>query len=219
MYIRSRMTPNPITITRQTTVAEALEIMREKSIRRLPVMDKDKLVGIVTERDLIEISPSPATSLSVFEINYLLAKMKVADVLPKKQKVITVEPDALLEDAALLMRQHKIGGLPVCENGKLVGIITETNIFDAFIDILGVRDEGIRLTISIVDKPGTLAHITQILSDCGANISRVAVFWEEPQKALVVIRLTAEKVDQITQTLSEHGYTNVSVLQNGSKEN
>ena len=132
MYVRSRMSKNPITITRETTIAEALDIMRNNSIRRLPVMEKDKLVGIVTERDL-EVSPSPATSLSVFEINYLLAKMKIGDVLPKRQNVITVSPDALLEEAALLMRDHKIGALPVCEDGKLVGIITETNIFDAFI--------------------------------------------------------------------------------------
>lgn len=216
MYVRSRMTPNPITATRQTTVAEALELMRKNNIRRLPVMENNKLVGIVTERDLIEVSPSPATSLSVFEINYLLAKMKIADVLPKKQNVITVEPDALLEKAALLMRQHKIGALPVVENGKLVGIITETNIFDAFIDLLGVRDEGIRLTIATADKPGVLAKVTQIISNCGANISRVAVFWEEPKKALLVIRLTADNIDHITKTLTEHGYTIVSVLKNGS---
>lgn len=218
MYVRSRMTPNPITITRQTTVAEALEIMREKSIRRLPVMDKDKLVGIVTERDLIEISPSPATSLSVFEINYLLAKMKIGDVLPKKQKVITVEADALIEEAALLMRQHKIGGLPVVEKGKLVGIITETNIFDAFIDLLGVKDAGFRLAIATADKQGVLAEVAQIISNCGANISRVAVFWEEPQKALLVIRLTADDIDHITKTLTEHGYTIVSVLKNGNSK-
>ncbi len=198
MYVRSRMSKNPITITRETTIAEALDIMRNNSIRRLPVMEKDKLVGIVTERDLIEVSPSPATSLSVFEINYLLAKMKIGDVLPKRQNVITVSPDALLEEAALLMRDHKIGALPVCEDGKLVGIITETNIFDAFIDLLGVREQGIRITILTVDKPGVLADMAEVIRDCGANISRIAVFRENTEKALVVIRLTTEDGDSVT---------------------
>ncbi|NLM46320.1 MAG: CBS domain-containing protein [Firmicutes bacterium] len=210
MYVRSRMTKDPITITRQTTIAEALDIMRNNSIRRLPVMEKGKLVGIVTERDLMELSPSPATSLSVFEINYLLAKTKIGDVIPKQQNVITVAPDALLEEAALLMRDHKIGALPVCENGKLVGIITETNIFDAFIDLLGVREAGIRITILTEDKPGVLADVTEVIRDYGANISRIAVFRENADKAFVIIRLTAADTS-ITDVLKTRGYNIVAV--------
>ncbi len=215
MYVRSRMTKDPITITRQTTVAEALELMRRSSVRRLPVMENGKLIGIVTDRDLSEVSPSPATALSVFEINYLLAKMKVGDVIPKKQNVITIPPDALLEEAALLMRENKVGALPVCENGKLVGIITETNIFDAFIDLLGVRDAGIRITIETEDKPGVLADLTEVIRDYGANISRVAVFRDEAEddpKVLVVIRLTIDDATKITDVLKEHGYKVVSVI-------
>lgn len=214
MYVRSRMTENPITITRQTTVAEALDLMRRSSIRRLPVMEKGKLVGIVTDRDLSEVSPSPATSLSVFEINYLLAKMKVGDVIPKKQTVVTIPPDALLEEAALLMRDHKVGALPVCENGNLVGIITETNIFDAFIDLLGVRDAGTRITIETEDKPGVLADVTEVIRDYGANISRIAVFREnvKEDKALVVIRLTNPNIDPMIEVLKGHGFDIVSVI-------
>lgn len=215
MYVRSRMTKDPITITPDTTIAEALELMRRSSIRRLPVMDKGKLVGIVTDRDLSEVSPSPATSLSVFEINYLLAKMKVGDVIPKKQTVITIPPDALLEEAALLMREHKIGALPVCEDGKLVGIITETNIFDAFLDLLGVRDPGTRITIEADDKPGVLADVTEVIRDYGANISRVAVFRgesEDKNKALVVIRLLTEDGNPIANVLKAHGYNIISVI-------
>ena len=159
--------------------------------------------------------PSPATALSVFEINYLLAKMKVGDVIPKKQNVITIPPDALLEEAALLMRENKVGALPVCENGKLVGIITETNIFDAFIDLLGVRDAGIRITIETEDKPGVLADLTEVIRDYGANISRVAVFRDEAEddhKVLVVIRLTIDDATKITDVLKEHGYKVVSVI-------
>jgi len=209
------MTKDPITITRQTTIAEALELMRRSSIRRLPVMENGKLVGIVTDRDLSEVTPSPATALSVFEINYLLAKMKVGDVIPKKQNVITIPPDALLEEAALLMRENKVGALPVCEDGKLVGIITETNIFDAFIDLLGVRDAGTRITIETEDKPGVLADLTEVIREYGANISRVAVFRDEGeggQKALVVLRLKIDDATKIVNVLKDHGYKIVSVI-------
>ncbi|MGI6685488.1 MAG: CBS and ACT domain-containing protein [Bacillota bacterium] len=205
MHVRSRMTKEPVTITKQTTIADALELMRKHNIRRLPVLENNKLVGIVTDRDLSEVSPSPATTLSVFEINYLLAKMKIKDVLPKKQKVFTISPDAFIEEAAIIMREHKVGALPVMENNKLVGIITETNIFDAFIDLLGVREQGCRIDIEVADEPGVLANVTQIIKEDGANISRVAVFREEG-KTYLVIRLTTFYGEPIIKTLEEHGY-------------
>ena len=156
MYVRNRMTINPITVTPDTTIATALEIMREKNINRIPVVKDGKLVGIITERKLMEVSPSSATSLSIFEINYLLAKTKVEQVMTKK--VVTVAPDDLLEIAALKMRDNKVGGLPVVENGKVVGIITESNIFDAFIEIMGFRERGSRISILIQEEIGR-AHV------------------------------------------------------------
>lgn len=205
MHVRSKMTKEPVTITKQTTIADALELMRKHNIRRLPVLENNKLVGIVTDRDLSEVSPSPATSLSVFEINYLLAKMKIKDVVPKNQKVVTISPDAFVEEAAIIMREHKIGALPVVEKNKLVGIITETNIFDAFIELLGVKEQGCRIDIEVDDVPGVLADVTQIIRNDGANISRVAVFREEG-KTFIVIRLTTFYGEPIIKTLEEHGY-------------
>ncbi|MEL7566437.1 MAG: CBS and ACT domain-containing protein [Dehalobacterium sp.] len=205
MHVRSKMTKEPVTITKQTTIADALELMRKHNIRRLPVLENNKLVGIVTDRDLSEVSPSPATTLSVFEINYLLAKMKIKDVLPKNQKVVTISPDAFVEEAAIIMREHKIGALPVVEKNKLVGIITETNIFDAFIELLGVKEQGCRIDIEVEDVPGVLADVTQIIRSDGANISRVAVFREEG-KTFIVIRLTTFYGEPIIKTLEEHGY-------------
>jgi acetoin utilization protein AcuB len=205
MYVRSRMTREPVTITKQTTIADALELMRKHNIRRLPVLENNKLVGIVTDRDLSEVSPSPATTLSVFEINHLLAKMKIKDVLPKGQKVYTISPDAFIEEAAIIMREHKVGALPVVEKDKLVGIITETNIFDAFIDLLGVKEQGCRIDMEVEDVPGVLADVTQIIKKDGANISRVAVFREEG-KTYIVIRLTTFYGETIIKTLEEHGY-------------
>lgn len=205
MYVRSKMTKEPVTITKQTTIADALELMRKHNIRRLPVLENNKLIGIVTDRDISEVSPSPATSLSVFEINYLLAKMKIKDVLPKNQKVITISSDAFVEEAAIIMREHKVGALPVVDNNKLVGIITETNIFDAFIELLGVKEQGCRIDIEVADVPGVLADVTQIIKSSEANISRVAVFRDEG-KTYIVVRLTTFYGEPIIKTLEEHGY-------------
>lgn len=205
MHVRSKMTKEPVTITKQTTIADALELMRKHNIRRLPVLENNKLVGIVTDRDLSEVSPSPATTLSVFEINYLLAKMKIKDVVPRNQKVVTISPDAFVEEAAIIMREHKIGALPVVEKNKLVGIITETNIFDAFVELLGVKEQGCRIDIEVDDVPGVLANVTQIIKNDGANISRVAVFREDG-KTFLVIRLTTFYGEPIIKTLEGHGY-------------
>ncbi len=126
--VRDWMTPNPITISPRTTLPEAHQIMKEKRIRRLPVVDENgHLVGIVTLGDVREASPSDATSLSIFELNYLLARLTVDKIMTRK--VITVTPDTPIYEAARLMLEHKIGGLPVVEDGRVVGIITESDIF------------------------------------------------------------------------------------------
>lgn len=211
MLVRNYMSPNPVTVTKETTVADALDLMRRHAIRRLPVMENGKLVGIVTDRDLREISPSPATSLSIFEINYLLAKMKIGDFLPKKQKVHVIDADAYIEEAALVMREHKVGALPVVSGGQLVGIITETNIFDAFIEIMGLKEEGCRISLEAEDKPGVLADITRVIGALGANIARIAVFRNGTPMAKIVIRIHASDGSQIAAKLKEHGYHVLSV--------
>ncbi len=125
--VRDWMTRDPITVSLKTSLPEAHKLMKECHIRRLPVVDHDRLVGIVTLGDIREASPSDATSLSIFELHYLLAKLTIAEMMTRDP--ITVAPDATIRDAAKLMLEHKIGGLPVVENGKLVGIITESDIF------------------------------------------------------------------------------------------
>ena len=125
--VRDWMTANPITIAPNTSLGQANRLMKENSIRRLPVVDHGKLVGIVTLGDLREASPSDATSLSIFEIHYLLAKLTVEDIMSKKP--VTVAPDATIYGAAQIMLQNKIAGLPVVDQGKVVGIITESDIF------------------------------------------------------------------------------------------
>lgn len=209
MYVRSRMTINPFTIAPDTMIADALELMREKNINRVPVVKDGKLVGIVTERKVMEVSPSSATSLSVFEVNYLLSKTKVEQVMTKK--VVTVSPDDLLEVAALKMRDNNVGGLPVVENGRVVGIITESNIFDAFIEIMGFREQGSRISILIQeDRPGVLAEMAKTIAACNININRLAIYHDE-----IVLRVDTKEPEQLIQSLQEKGFQIASVTVSG----
>lgn len=205
MYVRSRMTVNPFTIAPDTMIADALELMREKNINRVPVVKDGKLVGIVTERKVMEVSPSSATSLSVFEVSYLLSKTKVEQVMTKK--VVTVSPDDLLEVAALKLRDNNIGGLPVVENGRVVGIITESNIFDAFIEIMGFREQGSRISILIQeDRPGVLAEMAKTIAACNINITHLAIYHDE-----IVLRVDTREPEQLIQSLQEKGFQIASV--------
>ncbi len=210
MLVRDHMTLDPVTITPQNTIADAFALLRENKIRRLPVVDKGNLVGIMTDRDLREVSPSPATSLSIFEINYLLSKMTIDKVI-KKQKLITIGPDAYVEEAALLMRQYGIGALPVIEDGKLVGIITESNIFDAFIEIMGLHEPGTRLNLGVEDKPGELAKIVDTIFKHGGDVSHLAVFGN----GTLVIQLRNEEAGPIVEDLVKQGLTVKSVAWRG----
>lgn len=211
MLVRDRMTPGPVTITTKNTVADAFVLLRENKIRRLPVVDKGKLVGIMTDRDLREVSPSPATSLSIFEINYLLSKMTI-DKAIKKQKLFTIGPDAYLEEAALLMRQNNIGALPVvAEGGRLVGIITESDIFDAFIEIMGLDEPGTRLNLQVEDRPGALAKIMDTIFTNGGDVSHLAVF----RGGLLVVQLRNKEAGRIVEGLVKQGLPVKSVAWRG----
>lgn len=132
-FVRDWMTPNPVTISKQTTLPEAERLMREYQIRRLPVMDDNKLIGIVTLGNMREARPSNATTLSVYELNYLLGKLTAKDFMA--QPVIAISPDTSIQEAAKQMLENKIGGLPVVDGEKLVGIITETDFCRLLIEI------------------------------------------------------------------------------------
>jgi acetoin utilization protein AcuB len=169
MLVRERMSQEPVTITSDVSVTDALRLMRERKVRRMPVLDSHgKLVGIVSDQDLLYASPSPVSSLSVWEMNYLLARLKVEEVMTRK--VITVTEDTPLEEAARIMADSKIGGLPVMREDKLVGIITETDLFKAFLEMLGARQAGVRVTALIPSAKGTLAKIANAIFGVGGDI-------------------------------------------------
>jgi acetoin utilization protein AcuB len=195
MLVKDRMSKPPITIRETVGVEEALRLMHNEDIRRLPVVDKrGKMVGIVSELDLLKVSPSPATSLSVYEIPYLLAKVKMKDVMT--EDVITVQEDTPLEEAARVMADNKIGGLPVVRDGKVVGMITETDLFKTFLEMLGGREEGVRISMFVPDEEGMLAKITGKISEMGVNITALStIMGEDPSEYLVTMRVE-EDADQ-----------------------
>lgn len=189
MLIKERMTRNPVTVRDNTSLDDALKIMRDNKVRRLPVLDKHgKLCGIVSEKDLLYASPSPATSLSVWEIHSLVAKIKVNELMTKN--VITVCEDCPIEEAARVMVDNKIGGLPVMRGDQLVGIITETDLFKIFLELLGARTQGTRFTLLVPDKKGMLAALTQQVSQMGGNIMALGTFLgDDPSNRTITMKV------------------------------
>jgi len=189
VLVRERMSPHPVTIGANCSITEALRVMRENQVRRLPVLDDDAgLVGIVSEKDLLYASPSPATSLSIYEMHDMLSRLRVSELMTAE--LITVTPGTLLEEAARVMVDNKIGGLPVIEDGRLVGIITETDIFKVFLELLGAREEGLRLTLEIPERKGEMARITTAIAELGGNILALGTFLgDDPTTAIVTVKV------------------------------
>jgi acetoin utilization protein AcuB len=178
MLVKERMSYPVITVHPDMPIQEALKLMREERVRRFPVVNqRGQMVGIVSERDLLHAAPSDATSLTIWEINYLVSKITVEKVMTKE--VITIFEDTPLEEAARIMADYKIGGLPVVRNGKVVGIITETDLFKIFIEMLGAREPGIRLVVLVPNTPDELDNLTHAVFNIGGNILALGTFLGE----------------------------------------
>jgi acetoin utilization protein AcuB len=178
MLVRERMSRPVITVRQEIPIMEAHAVMRNEHIRRLPVMDKRKqLVGIISEKDILHAKPSGATSLSIWEVHYLLGEITVKKVMTRD--VITVNEDTPIEEAARIMADNKIGGLPVLRDDNVVGIITETDLFKIFLEMLGARERGIRLAALVPNTPEGLVQLTKAIFDIGGNILALGTFLGE----------------------------------------
>jgi len=206
MRIRDMMTRNPITVDSETLVIDAQKIMKENNIRRLPVVDKGKLSGIITKHDLLEASPSPATSLSVHELNYLLSKMKVKEIM--KKNPVTLTPDTPFEEALKIGQDQKIGSFPVVENGKLVGIATESDIVRFLARALGIKEEGSRITIEGLG--GKLTDLEKIISIVNQHntvvLSMISLPRPEKKDWMIVLRLKTNSPDPIVRDFKKAGF-------------
>jgi acetoin utilization protein AcuB len=174
MFVGERMSRPVIAVSPEESINEVLAMFRSEHIRRAPVMKDGKLVGIVSERDLLNASASSATTLSVWELNYLISKVKVKDVMTKK--VITVDKDTPIEEAARIMADKKIGGLPVVSSGTVVGMITETDLFKILLELMGARQKATRVTATVPDRPGELAKISGAVSANGGDFISFGIF-------------------------------------------
>ena len=211
MLVRDRMTPDPVTITEDTNLRDALDLVRSNKFRHLPVVDQNgRLVGVVTEKSLIYAAPTPTTTLSVFEVDYILSRVTVGQVM--RMSVITVGPGLPIEEAARVMVDHRIGCLPVIENGELVGIISDTDIFRVFVEGLGGGHPSLRVTVVVPEEVGSLAQVTSCIANLGANIHSLGMFWgERPEDRIVALRLEGADREAVVQALEADGIQIVQV--------
>ena len=216
MFVAARMTKHPVTVTSEATISEAAKLMKKNHFHRMLVVDNGKLVGYFSDRDVMRVAPSPATTLSRYEIRSLLDKMKVTEIMQKK--VVTVKEDATVEEAALIMYNNKVGGLPVISDvGAVVGIITATDILKTFVDFMGLPSGKTRLTLEVEDKIGTIADITKIFADYGINLDSVITCKQDSGKYELVVRLDDidKNFDNIKSELEIKGYKVVHVVKIG----
>ncbi len=211
MFVGKKMSKNLITIGPDDSLEKAMDLMKKHRIRRLPVMDGDRLVGIVTDRDVREAWASDATTLSVYELKYLLDRVKIKEIMTKQ--VITITPRHTIEEAAKLMYEWKISGLPVLEKGKLVGIITESDIFKIFLEVMGWGEKGTRIEILVEDKPGVLAKVSGIIKEFNINIvSIVTAKAEEPEKRILIMRIKTDNPEPVINEIQSRGYQVLSIV-------
>jgi acetoin utilization protein AcuB len=211
--MREKIQRNPVTISPDASFFEARNLIHEKGVRHIPVVDKNnRLAGIVTDRDIRQAAPSDATLLSVQELNYLLGKLKVSGFMTPRDKLITITPDTLIEEAVQLMHDHKIGCLPVLEGEKLYGIFTETDALDHLVDVFGYKEKGTRLTLALEDKPGSMLGILEVMKKHNVNITSIITpsFMVEG-KRIAAIRLRTEDYEGIVKDLEKAGYEVLSI--------
>jgi acetoin utilization protein AcuB len=196
MFVGERMKNPVITVTQEMPIVDALDLLRKENIRRAPVVKNGKLVGIISENDIRNASPSPATSLSVWEVSYLVSKITVGEIMTKN--VITVREDTAIEEAARMMADNKIGTLPVLREDEIVGIITETDLFKIFLELMGARETGVRVSALIAEKQGQLAKITDVIANAKGNFVAFGQFsGESPANRLVTFKVTGLGLDDV----------------------
>jgi len=203
MLVKERMTLHPLTMGPTASITEAHRYMKENNIRHLPIVRKDgRLVGLVTRETLMQAMPSSVTTLSIWEMNYALNKVKVRNVMVRD--VITVEEDVSIEKAAHTMAENKIGCLLVMRNSSLVGIITDTDMLSTLMELMGARQAGVRITLRAPDVPGALAKITAAIAEQGGDIAACGTYpAEEPLKFNVVLKIRHVPQDNLVARLRE----------------
>lgn len=209
MYVKNEMTKNPITVQASDMISKAADIMTQTNLHRLPVMENGKLVGLITKGLITSNGVGGATSLSIFELNYLLNRTEVSTVMIKAKKLITISSDQLLEDAANLMVEHDIGCLPVVDDGELVGILTQNDLFKAFLGILGYNRKGSRIDVRVPDHTGILGEVSKVFVKHDADITNFTVYRNnDDSTADLILRTNLTEIDELEKDLNEEFVVN-----------
>lgn len=197
MLVRERMSHPVITVYPETSMQEAVDLMAREHIRRLPVVNKrGKLLGIVTENDLNRASPSEATTLSKWEMRELVSKVKVEKIMT--QQVVQIEEDTPIEEAARIMTDCGISGLPVMRAGKLVGMVTETDLFKIFLELFSARDKGVRVTVEVPRGPGQIAKLSKVIHELGGDILSMGTYLgESTDTGQIILKVEGVKKEDL----------------------
>jgi CBS-domain-containing membrane protein len=204
MIIERRMTRNPITIGPDASLVEASELMKKEKVHRLPVLDENKnLVGVISEKDLLFASPSPASSLSIHEMAYLLSKLTVKKLMTKNP--VTITKDTPVEEAARLMVDQDLSCLPVVEEKKLIGIVSKSDMFKILLELFGARHFGVRCSFLVDDKRGTIAEISKVIADNGIDIISFGTFMgTDATNAICTIKVQGCDREKLIQLLKPY---------------
>jgi acetoin utilization protein AcuB len=213
MYVKTIMKKDPVTIHPDASFYEARTLIRDKGIRHLPVVDKKHhIVGILTDRDIRTAAPSDATTLSIHELHYVLGKLQVCAFMTPSDKLVTVTPDTTFEKAVQLMHDYKIGYLPVLDGRELVGIVTETDVLETFVDVMGLKVEGTRLTLALEDEPGRIHDVLEVIKRFNVNlISVYTSSYKVEGKRIVVFRIRTQEYEEIVKEIENLGYRVLAV--------
>jgi acetoin utilization protein AcuB len=202
MFVGERMSRPVISVSPDESINDVLAMFKREHIRRAPVMKGGKLLGIVSESDLLNASPSSVTTLSIWEMNYLISKVKVKNVMTKK--VTSVDKDTPIEEAARIMADQKIGGMPVLSAGKVVGMITETDLFKIFLELMGARQKAIRVTATVPEQPGELAKVTHAISANGGDFIAFGMFsGPDANSRLITFKVLGMKKEKVRDVLKD----------------
>jgi len=211
MLVRNHMKKDPVTLKKDDTLRKAMSIFQKEGFRHVPVVDRGRVVGIVTDQDLNRVTGGPAPTASIQELHYVLEKIKAEEFMTGDP--YTVTPETYVEDAAQLMYEKKIGALPVVENNFLVGIITKNDILETFLEILGLTNPGKRVEVELEDRTGALSDATRIIKDLGVYlISAVTMPQTVKGKRNTLFRVAPDQVDSVKEALRKAGPPVLAVL-------
>lgn len=219
MKVKDKMTPNPVTCTPDTSIGDLWNMMQSNRLRQIPVVERGRLVGIVTRSDLgnrTDINlrgTSVATRYLPVEQEQLLRKVKVRDIVPIDQELTTISQEAYIEQAAKILRESRIGGMPVLDDkGKLVGIITQTDIFDAFLEMFSINQRGSRINIRLENVAAELVTLGNVLCRHNSKVENMLTLPIKNERYLLILRVNSVESEALVDELKEAGFHIESVL-------